>query len=100
MRADLLCPYCKAGLRVGSDDGFGIEEVKHQMQCDKCHKYFVFETYIIYRYEPTKAECLNGANHDWTAAWTYPKEYTKMRCAVCGERREPTKEEMTLVLQS
>ncbi len=100
MRADLLCPYCNAGLRVRHDDGFGDDEgVKHQMQCDTCKKYFVYETYITYGYEPKKAECLNGADHEWEAAWCYPKEYTEMKCTVCGEKRQPTKDEMKIILQ-
>ena len=40
---DIDCPYCDAELDICHDDGFGYAEgVKHQMECDKCNKTFVF----------------------------------------------------------
>ena len=92
--SDLNCPYCDAELEVYHDDGFGYDEgVKHQMECGECGKNFVFETSISFYYEPEKADCLNGGEHDWYALCTYPKEFTQMQCRICGERKEPTEEE-------
>jgi thiamine kinase-like enzyme len=55
--ADLNCPYCDAELEVNHDDGFGYEEgVKHEMECGKCGKSFVFQTSISFYYEPEVVE--------------------------------------------
>lgn len=98
---DLECPYCEKELEICHDDGFGYEEgVKHKMQCDGCGKHFVFETSISFYYEPEKADCLNDGNHTWKATTTFPKEYTDMECTMCGERRRPTPEEMSVIMQS
>lgn len=97
---DLECPYCEKELEICHDDGFGYEEgVKHQMQCDGCKKYFVFETSVLFYYEPEKADCLNGSEHDWKPIRTFPKEYTVMKCSACEETRSPTDKEMAKILQ-
>ena len=94
MIPDVRCPYCDAGLEICHDDGFGYEEgVKHQTQCSQCGKYFVFETSISFYYDPEKADCLNDGEHDWKPSTTYPRQFTKMECSICGEERRPTKEE-------
>jgi len=97
MAKDLECPYCGAELNIKHDDGFGYEEdILHEMQCSECEKYFVFLTSVIYCYSPSKADCLNDDNHDnhdWKPTHTAPKEYTRMECSMCGERRLPTEEE-------
>lgn len=99
--ADLECPYCGEELDVNHDDGYGYEEgIKHQMECKHCGKSFVFETSLIYYYEPSKADCLNGDEHDWKPSKTFPKECTKMICSQCGEERTPTFDEMTKILES
>lgn len=92
---DLECPYCETELEICHDDGFGYEEgVKHQMECDNCGKSFVFETSISFYYEPEKADCLNGDNHTWSVERHFPRQYSRMECSSCGERRIPTEEEM------
>lgn len=98
---DLECPYCEKELEVCHDDGFGYEEgVKHQMECSYCEKAFVFETSISFHYEPEKADCLNGEEHQWRAMTTCPTSFTKMECITCGERRQPTDEEMESIINS
>jgi hypothetical protein len=99
MHADLECPYCGAPQNVCHDDGQGYEEdFKHEMQCDNCDKYFVFDTYITYNYSSYMADCLNGEEHKWKQQWTFPKECTKMGCEDCSAEREPTEEEWKLIL--
>ena len=91
---DLNCPYCEQELEVCHDDGFGYDEgVKHQMECHNCGKSFVFETSISFYYEPEKADCLNDDNHNYKITRTYPKEFSKMECSMCGEVRDMTEEE-------
>lgn len=100
MNDDLECPYCGKGLEVCHDDGQGYAEgVKHQMECGHCNKSFVFETSISFYYEPEKADCLNDGNHKYKPTNTYPKEFTKMECVMCGTQRNPTDDEFVLINQ-
>lgn len=92
--ADLECPYCNKEIDICHDDGFGYQEgVKHQYECHHCNKSFVFETSLSYYYEAEKAECLNNGAHDYQLTKTFPKEFSKMRCSICGKEREMTDEE-------
>jgi len=94
---DIKCPYCKKELDICHDDGFGYEEeVKHQMECDHCKKLFVFETSISFYYEAERADCLNDGIHDYQLINTYPKEFSKMKCSMCGDLRKLTDDERTL----
>ena len=94
MNRDLECPYCGEWNEVCHDDGQGYEEgIAHEATCAFCEKSFVFYTEISYHYESKKAGCLNGEAHDYRAGYTYPVEFTKMGCTMCGKEREPTKEE-------
>ena len=91
---DIECPYCEKGLEICHYDDFGYQEgVKHQMKCDNCQKTFVFETSIVFHYEAQKADCLNDGNHDYQLTHTFPKEFSKMECSMCGDKREITENE-------
>src|SRR3990167_9792249 len=97
--SDIKCPYCNAEQEINHDDGRGYEEdVRHEQQCGECDKYFTFTTSVLYYYDAEKADCLNGAEHDFHPNRTYPKEYTKMFCSTCEETRKPTDEEMKVIL--
>jgi len=92
---DIECPYCGEEQDIDHDDGKGYgESERHQQQCSKCEKTFIFTTYISFSYTPYKAECLNGGDHEYYPTHTYPTEFTEMECHLCGDRRKPTKEEM------
>lgn len=91
---DINCPYCDAELEINHDDGFGYEEdVKHEMECCKCKKNFVFQTSVSYHYEADKADCLNGSNHTYELTHTFPKEFSNMRCSGCDDERDLTEDE-------
>jgi len=97
--ADVNCPYCDAEIDICHDDGFGMEEDEtHQYECHECLKYFVFTTSISVYHEAEKADCLNDGKHDWKPTVTSPIQYTRMRCSMCDEKREPTEEEMAKIL--
>ncbi len=101
MSKDTECPYCGAGIYINHDDGYGYEEdEKHEQECSECGNVFVFTTYTIRSYETFKAECLNGAKHEYKASSTYPKEFTTMDCIHCSHHRNPTQEEMKIILKS
>jgi len=94
MMSEVRCPYCSSEVEINHDDGQGYaEDVLHQQQCGKCDKIFTFSTTIHFSYELFRADCLNGESHNWKPTMTVPKEYTRMRCAICEEERQPTKEE-------
>lgn len=94
MSHDMYCPYCGAGQNVKHDDGEGYaEDQKHEQDCRSCGKTFVFTTSISYHYEPKKADCLNGSNHNLIMSRTYPRRLAKMCCKDCDFERPPTEEE-------
>lgn len=92
---DIECPYCEHPQNINHYDGYGYEEgVTHQQQCEKCDKYFTYQTSISFYYEVEKADCLNeDGEHEWEPTHTYPKEFTKMKCSSCGEKRDLTESE-------
>jgi Zn ribbon nucleic-acid-binding protein len=97
---DINCPYCNTEQDIDHDDGYGYEENElHQQECSECGKNFVYNTSISYYYSVNKADCLNDGEHDFQPTHTYPKEFTKMRCTMCGEERRPTDEEMKEILK-
>lgn len=94
MREDVECPYCKHPQEICHDDGYGYDEDrKHEQQCPKCEKTFVFTTCIILSHEAFKADCLNGEPHKYKLTKTWPKEYSEMECEDCQHRRQLTEEE-------
>lgn len=96
----IKCPYCKHEQRINHDDGYGYDEdTIYNQECTNCDKTFAYHTYITIRYETWKSECLNGGQHEWLAAKTYPKRYTKMVCSSCGDTREPSDEELKVILE-
>ncbi len=93
--SDMQCPYCEADQEVCHDDGQGYAEgVRHEHECSKCEKTFVFETYISLDYKPSKADCLNGAEHELVFRNSYPKEYSRMCCKHCDYEKKATPEEI------
>ena len=91
---DAECPYCGAGQEICHDDGYGYEEDKaHQQECSRCRKAFVFYTAISFSYETQKADCLNGAEHDYKRTNTYPKWAARDRCTMCGDEKPIPRDE-------
>lgn len=94
MYSDVECPYCGAEQEINHDDGYGYEEDQiHEQDCTECGKAFAYTTAISYYYEAKKADCLNGAPHDFKPTHTTPKRYTRMQCGDCGEERQLTEHE-------
>lgn len=92
---DIECPYCEEGLDINHDDGYGYgEDETYEQECSNCGKTFTFTTSISFNYDVQKADCLNGGEHDYQLTHTHPKKYSKMRCQMCDDEREPTSEEI------
>lgn len=99
MSFDVECPYCGADQNIDHDDGQGYEEDRiHEQQCDACEKNFTFTTSVLYFYEASKADCLNGGEHKYQANCCIPRKYTKMECVDCEARRDPTPQEMEQIM--
>jgi hypothetical protein len=47
----------------------------------------MYTTYIHMTYTPHKADCLNGAPHDYQLTKTIPPEFACMECTVCEDRK-------------
>jgi len=85
---DVKCPYCGSEQEICHDDGYGYEEDRiHTQECSKCEKIFTYRTRISFDYEASKADCRNGGEHDFQKTNTYPPEFAKLRCSVCGEEK-------------
>ncbi len=100
MLNDMECPYCEAEQEVCHDDGEGYsEDVAHEHECTECGKTFVFYTEISFDYTPQKADCLNDGEHEFKATHTSPVKYSRMRCTMCEEERQPTAEELQAIFK-
>lgn len=95
------CPYCEVELEINHDDGVGYDEdVIHSQECWSCEKTFAYTTSIVLYYDLRPAPCLNGeGEHQYKATIIVPRKYTKMRCQVCEETREPTTDEWEEILK-
>jgi len=86
---EVECPYCEKEIEICHDDGFGYEEdQKHEYQCPECEKNFVFWTTISISNSAEKADCLNDGFHNYEKTKTYPPEFAKMRCIMCGHEKD------------
>ena len=94
MNGDAECPYCGEWVEICHDDGYGYEEdTKHEQYCGHCDKSFVYETSIHFSYSTSKADCLNGLDHNYSLTQTIPEFFTRMRCVDCDKERQLTDEE-------
>jgi hypothetical protein len=93
MKNDLQCPYCGADNEVCHDDGFGYEQdTYHETECSKCEKAFIFTTAIHFSYSAHAADCLNTGNHEYEKTKTFPTEFARLRCKMCGDEKPIPKE--------
>ena len=101
MYSDVECPYCGAEQDICHDDGYGYaEDEAHEQECNDCEKTFSFTTSISFSYVATKAECLNGGEHQYKPTMTVPQRHTKMRCTDCCHERPCSETEMAQVLSA
>ena len=85
MSGDVNCPYCGTSLEINHDDGYGYEEDQlFEQECAACGKTFAYATHIEVYHEAKRADCLNGAAHQYEQTVTYPPEYSRLQCRVCG----------------
>lgn len=66
--------------------------------CSECDKTFVFTTAIYFNYNPEKADCLNGGEHQWKQTNVHPRQYTKWFCMDCDAEKLLSETEMAALL--
>lgn len=85
---DTECPYCGAGVEINHDDGYGYnEDDLHQQECGACGKTFAYTTAIHFSYRTSKADCLNDGEHQYERTKTYPPEFARLQCQMCGHEK-------------
>lgn len=90
----VFCPYCGTELCISKDnDGWHLEDIRHEQACTVYKKNFVFITYRSYTHTAYSADCLNGAEHNLKLFKSYPKEFSAMICKDCDYERNATHEE-------
>lgn len=84
---DINCPYCGFEQEIDHDNKYEQDQ-QHQTECMECGKTFVFETEISFSYTASKADCLNGAEHQWKETNAIPRCFRRLQCPDCGEEKE------------
>lgn len=89
---DFNCPYC--GEDLGHPDDCKETDQTYDWTCDKCNKKFVFTLNYSVDFTTSKADCLNGGEHNYTKIVGYPTEYfeNKRRCIMCDKEILVSKE--------
>ncbi len=79
------CPYCEKDMD-DPDDCYETE-MAYEEECPHCGKMFIF--YVEYEifYDTHKADCLNGADHNYEETVTFPPELAKLRCTMCDAEK-------------
>lgn len=63
MNKDIQCPYCEGW---HEHDGERNEScVSYPMECRHCERNFLFQIEYYPTFTERKADCLNGASHEW-----------------------------------
>ena len=92
---DVECPSCKKGIHIKPDNCHDYEDNELYSQiCNHCDKTFSFTVEVCFSYHAYKADCLNDGEHQWKETNTFPKEFTRLECRNCGERKNLSKERM------
>ena len=88
--SDVDCPYCGEPQEINHDDGYGYSEDEiYEQECSNCEKTFAYTTSISFYYEATKADCLNGGEHDLRPVIHYPRYWSNwVRCSMCGHEEK------------
>lgn len=86
MSYDVECPYCGEGQEINHDDGYGYgEDDTHEQQCGECDKNFAYTTAISFDHYASKADCLNGGDHNYEVVMHVPSYWPDWkRCMDCG----------------
>ena len=80
----VTCPYCKQGMDICHDDGFGLEEDQEEEQeCAHCRQTFSFTTSISIDHT---AYCLEK-DHKWINVGSPYQNAELQSCTECDRLR-------------
>jgi hypothetical protein len=88
---DVTCPYCDYDFDLDHDDGAFYDESRlEETGCPSCEKLFLVSSWMTWSHREIKADCLNGAEHNWKPMIGSPKEYFAGResCDTCETERK------------
>lgn len=87
------CPYCGEEFIVNEDvQKYFFNEGDSRQMCPFCGKMVSITPIVTVDYHVEKA-LIGEHEHEWTIDEDAPVWNKMMVCTICGERREPTKEE-------
>jgi hypothetical protein len=80
------CPYCGKPQEHCNDEPFDQDEIWDE-ECNDCGKSYRLQGWYTEEYNAEKADCLNGAAHDFRQIVGAPEEWFigKFRCVSCEE---------------
>lgn len=81
----LRCPYCDT--EIDDPDDCYDEALTYEHECPACEKNFIFGVEYSRDYSAHKADCLNGADHDYQKTATIPARFAVLRCSMCGDEK-------------
>lgn len=84
----MICPYCDEGFDFCDDEPKG-EGVVEELECPLCEKNFVFHRSYSIDYWTTKADCLNGEQHNFEQVTRSPTVIggkIQFRCIGCDKK--------------
>lgn len=92
--SDVKCPYCGEDQEIRHDDGYGYDEDKiHEQECGSCGKTFSYTTQISFGYDVRRADCLNGAEHNFCeVSLASSAKFTRFACIDCGFTKDVRKD--------
>lgn len=83
---DVECPHCGDGQNVSRDDG--IEDgLQFERECRSCETNYMVTAHISVSFSADKADCLNDGQHDYRRTNTFPPQFERMRCSMCGDEK-------------
>ena len=84
--SDVECPHCFHEIEICTDDGFGTDESEtYEQKCPHCESTFALRVCISLTYSASKADCMNGGEHNFRVNKKNPWNIGKELCMDCGK---------------
>ncbi len=85
---DVRCPYCGSTSVIPEYLACSCKEGElYPRLCTVCKMTFVMQIVITYALTGKKANCLNGAEHNYKETFARPLRNTQLRCVDCHDEQ-------------